>query len=221
MRSLIVMGLSVMLCLGGTGPEGLGIGKVVYAGGDGGNNSSTKPSGSGKKAAKKDKKPVAYVPDTDDLRASKGPQARMHDRLEDLARKDGLQGLGTNLKRLKKFRKALDRLIKTAKTREEKRKAAEILTQLKRYRDQSKNKPLSKNAERILSSLGALDALDKVETAESAFYKAKLTTKGTGDDIETNETYKDAVKDYKDALKKVPKTPRSQFPRFESTLLKN
>ena len=217
LAAIVTVGLSVL----SYGDPGLGAGGMAYAGGDGGSKDDSTAPKSKPDKKKPAKKKLAHVPDTDDLRAPKGPQARMHDRLESYARKDGLKGLGTSLKRLKKFRKALDKLIRNARTREEKRKAGEILTQLRRYRNQGKNPVLKENANRILKSLVALDALAVTEAAESAFYEAKLTTKGIGDDLETHEDYKDAVREYEAALKDVPKVPRTQFPRFERTLLKD
>ena len=192
------------------------LGSAAYAGGDGGggNANDTAPKTN---QAKPDKTP-AFVPNTDDLRATKGPQTRMHDKLEGYAKKDGLAGLATSLDRLKKFRKAHERLVERAKTTKQKTEANNILSQLQRYRKQNKNKALKANANRILKALVALDAHDRVVAAEKAFYKAKLTTKGIGDDIEAQVDYEDAVKDYNDALKNVPAVPRNQFERFEKTL---
>ena len=197
--------------------QGLSFGTAAHAGGDG-SSATKKPATSPPKKSAKTKKTPAYVPDTDALRARKGPQAKMHDRLEGYAKEDGLAGLATSLDRLKKFRRAFERLVKRAKTAQQKKEANNILTQLQRYRKQSKNKALRANANRILKSLSALEAHDRVVAAEKAFYKAKLTTKSIGDDIEAQVDYEDAVKDYNRALKDVPAVPRNQFERFEKTL---
>ncbi len=205
------MGLSVL----SVGDDGLRFSAAVQAGGGG----SDKNDGVGTKAPKsKPAKKKAYVPDTDNLRATKGPQANIHDRLEDYAQDDSLAGLATSLPRLKKFKKSLDRLVNRAKTQQQKIDANNIYTQLQRYKGQKKNKALRTNATRILTALAALAELDRVIAAEKAFYKAKVTTKGIGDDIEAQVDYEDAVKDYNRALKKVPDVPRNQFEKFPKTL---
>ncbi|MFK7941117.1 MAG: hypothetical protein AB8B82_17185 [Roseovarius sp.] len=191
-------------------------GQVVFAGGDGGNNSEkSKPKGVieiGKDAPKAKNK----VPNTRNLRATSGPAFRAHVQMEQLAQHDNLKSLAEDYRSLKGLAKNHKRINSAAKTQQAKTDAQNLRVQLQRYKSQKKNKTLKKNATIVLDALDTLPAEERLRQAEKKYAKAQRTKGNQADDLTAKDDYDTAYQDYTKRLGKLPKALRAQFPRYQA-----